>query len=66
MVAPGARADLVLFDQDPTVDIGAIARISHVMRGGRLHESAKMLAIAEPDPTKFFPPDPAWLPSQRL
>ncbi len=66
VVAPGAKADLVFFDQDPTADIAAIASISRVMRGGVVHESSKMLAIAEPDSSRFFPPDPTWLPNARL
>jgi imidazolonepropionase-like amidohydrolase len=38
-VSPGALADLVILDADPTADILNTRRIRAVMRGGALHES---------------------------
>jgi imidazolonepropionase-like amidohydrolase len=38
-VSPGAQADLVILDADPTADILNTRRIRAVMRGGALHES---------------------------
>jgi imidazolonepropionase-like amidohydrolase len=33
-IAPGARADLVAVDGDPTRDVGALARVALVLLGG--------------------------------
>lgn len=38
-VSPGAHADLVILDADPSVDILNTRRIRAVMRGGALHEA---------------------------
>ena len=38
-VSPGAHADLVILDADPSVDILNTRRIRAVMRGGALHET---------------------------
>jgi imidazolonepropionase-like amidohydrolase len=38
-ISPGAYADLVLLDGDPTVDILNTRRLRAVMRGGALHET---------------------------
>lgn len=35
-LAPGFEADLIAVDGDPVADIGAIERVSFVMRGGRI------------------------------
>ena len=39
-VTPGAYADLIAVDGDPTVDIGALEHVQFVMKGGRVHGSA--------------------------
>ena len=41
-VAVGKRADLLLVDADPLVDIGNLARVSAVVSGGRLHDRAAL------------------------
>ena len=68
VIAAGKRADLVIVDKDPTQDIANASSITHVMRAGVLYESAKLLAIAEADTSKFFPADPvpADRPQSRL
>ena len=48
-IEPGARADLLLLDRDPSRDIGALRSIQAVVAGGRVNERAaleKMLAEA--------------------
>ena len=49
-------------------DIAHASSITHVMWACVLYESAKLLAIAEPDTGKFFPaePVPAGRPQSRL
>jgi imidazolonepropionase-like amidohydrolase len=36
-VAPGAVADLLILDEDPGADIGALSSLTHVVRAGTLH-----------------------------
>jgi enamidase len=36
LLEPGAVADLVILDGDPVTDIGALRRVSAVLRDGRL------------------------------
>jgi imidazolonepropionase-like amidohydrolase len=40
---PGKRADLVVFDADPTVDIANARQIRLVMRNGALYGRAELL-----------------------
>lgn len=54
-IAPGKKADIVILDKDPTQDIANVDSISHVVKGGVLYESKKLLAIAEPNSQKFYP-----------
>jgi imidazolonepropionase-like amidohydrolase len=42
-VAPGKRADLVVFDADPTADIHNARRIRSVMRNGVLYPRQELL-----------------------
>jgi imidazolonepropionase-like amidohydrolase len=35
-ITPGKRADLVILDGDPGIDLGAFARIRHTVRAGRV------------------------------
>ncbi len=44
-IAPKARADLVVMSKDPTLDITDISSITHVVKGGAVYESAKLLAL---------------------
>lgn len=44
-IAPGKRADLVLLDADPTVDIRSTRRIQAVMLRGRLIQRAELDAL---------------------
>lgn len=41
-VAAGKRADLLLVDADPTLNIGNLARVSAVVSGGRLYDRATL------------------------
>ena len=41
-IVVGKRADLLLVDADPLVDIGNLARVSAVVSGGRLHDRAAL------------------------
>jgi imidazolonepropionase-like amidohydrolase len=41
-IAPGQRADLLLVDADPLVDIRNLSRVSAVVAGGRLHDRAAL------------------------
>lgn len=43
-VAPGKRADLVLFDRNPAEDARNVDSITHVVKDGTIYESAKLLA----------------------
>ncbi|MSQ28963.1 MAG: hypothetical protein EXR68_00515 [Dehalococcoidia bacterium] len=61
VIAAGKRADLVILDRDPVADIANVESISQVMRGGELHEAAKLLAVADQDVDRFFPAVPAVL-----
>jgi imidazolonepropionase-like amidohydrolase len=36
VIAPGAIADLLVVEGDPTVDLGALERVRYVIRGGRV------------------------------
>lgn len=67
-IAAGKQADLVILDADPTVDIANASKIDRVMRGGVLHRSADLLAMAEDDPTRYWPAQfpTATLPIRRL
>jgi imidazolonepropionase-like amidohydrolase len=42
-IAPGKRADLVVFEADPTVDAGNVRRIRFVIRNGKLHPQHELL-----------------------
>ena len=42
VIAPGKNADLILIDEDPTRDIGAIRKISAVMKEGVLYYPAEI------------------------
>jgi imidazolonepropionase-like amidohydrolase len=42
-IAPGKRADLVVFDADPTVDIHNARQVRSVMRNGRLYSRQELL-----------------------
>ncbi|MFZ4576484.1 MAG: amidohydrolase family protein [Phycisphaerales bacterium] len=56
-LAPGKLADLAIFAQDPTTDIGNTATISHVMLNGRLYNARDLsqeLPVKSPAPTLFF------------
>jgi imidazolonepropionase-like amidohydrolase len=44
VIAPGARADLLLVDRDPLADIGALADPPLVILRGAVHKRADMLA----------------------
>ena len=37
-IAPGFQADIIAVDGDPTRDIDAIARVTFVMRGGKVYK----------------------------
>jgi imidazolonepropionase-like amidohydrolase len=39
---PGKLADLLVLAEDPTQDVRAFRSLTHVMRGGRLYEQAKL------------------------
>ena len=43
-IRAGATADLAIMDRDPTADITNVGSITHVVRGGMLYESARLLA----------------------
>ncbi len=45
-IAPGKLADIVIMAEDPTADIANVDSITHVVKSGVLHESAKLLAVA--------------------
>ncbi len=45
-VEPGARADLLLLDRDPSRDLDALRTIRAVVAGGRLHDRAELDALA--------------------
>ena len=53
IVAPEKHADLVILDADPTQDIRNVSTITHVVKGGVLHDCGELLAIAEPDARRF-------------
>jgi imidazolonepropionase-like amidohydrolase len=42
-IAPGKRADLVVFEADPTVDAGNVRRIRFVIRNGKLYPQHQLL-----------------------
>lgn len=42
-VEPGKRADLAVFDADPTVDIANARRLRMVVRNGRVHPRRDLL-----------------------
>ena len=44
-VEPGARADLLLLDRDPSRDIGAVSAIRAVIAGGRVYERSALEAM---------------------
>jgi imidazolonepropionase-like amidohydrolase len=46
VLAPGARADLLVVDRDPLRDIGALAKPALVFVRGKLHTREELLAIA--------------------
>jgi hypothetical protein len=46
-VAEGLRADLVVLDADPLVDVANTQRISHVVSGGRWFNRAELDALVE-------------------
>jgi imidazolonepropionase-like amidohydrolase len=50
-LAPGQAADLLVLAADPTADVAAFRRLTHVVRGGVLRavEELRPLAAAEPD-----------------
>ena len=54
-IAPGKKADLVILDANPAEDITHVSRITHVVKDGVVYDSARLLAIAEPDTRKFAP-----------
>ncbi|HJN92699.1 MAG TPA: amidohydrolase family protein [Dehalococcoidia bacterium] len=45
-VEVGARADLALFARDPTETVSNVESIRQVVKGGVLHESARLLALS--------------------
>nr|WP_281423067.1 amidohydrolase family protein [Sphingomonas colocasiae] len=45
-VEPGARADLLLIEGDPSRDLDALRAIRAVVAGGRLHDRAELDALA--------------------
>lgn len=47
VIAPGARADMVLVDQDPLADVSALARRSGVMIRGRWLGEGELQAMLE-------------------
>ena len=47
VIAPAKHADLVLMERDPTENIANVESITHVVKGGVLHRSADLLAIAQ-------------------
>ena len=59
-IAPGKRADLILVDGDPTVDIGVIRKVSTVVKGdtlyypAKIHEALGVKPFAKP--VKAMPP----------
>jgi len=44
VIAPGAPADLVLLDADPTIDISNTARVFRVFRNGRMFDPDQLIA----------------------
>lgn len=46
-IAVGKRADIAMFDTNPVADIANVESVSHVVKGGVLYESAKLLALAQ-------------------
>ena len=54
VIAPGARADLIVVAGDPLANIAALAEPSHVVLRGKLHERAALLAEIEKKPTDPF------------
>jgi imidazolonepropionase-like amidohydrolase len=44
MLAPGARADLMLVDADPLQSIANLSRIARVIKGGRVYTPDELLA----------------------
>ena len=40
-IAPGYEADLIAVDGDPLADIGALERVSFVMKGGRIYKERR-------------------------
>jgi imidazolonepropionase-like amidohydrolase len=46
-ILPGARADLVAFDGDPTVTITDVGRVRQVWSGGRAIDAAELRAAAD-------------------
>ncbi|HEY5926058.1 MAG TPA: amidohydrolase family protein [Kofleriaceae bacterium] len=47
VIAPGARADLIVVDRDPLRDIGALAQPSLVVVRGKQHTRTELLAAIE-------------------
>jgi len=59
IVAPGARADLLLLDASPLEDIGALRQVAGVMVEGRFLDAAELRAIlARAETTAKSRPDP--------
>jgi len=42
-IAPGKRADLVVFEADPTADARNVRRIRFVIRNGKVHQQRQLL-----------------------
>jgi imidazolonepropionase-like amidohydrolase len=61
-VIPGARADLLVVDRDPLVDITALAQPSLVVVRGKRHERAALLAAVEKPPADPYDNLPALEP----
>lgn len=54
VIAPGARADLVIVDRDPLRDVGALAKPTLVIVRGKKHERDALLAAISKQPANPF------------